>query len=42
VTNTDVFALRRSDLNEFLFAEVGVETNGMTLRARFRRVTRLV
>jgi hypothetical protein len=31
VTNTDVFALRRSDLNEFLFAEVGVETNGMTL-----------
>jgi hypothetical protein len=31
VTNTDVFALRHSDLNGFLFAEVGVETNGMTL-----------
>jgi hypothetical protein len=31
VTNTDVFALRQSDLNGFLFAEVGVETNGMAL-----------
>jgi len=29
--NTDVFALRHSDLNGFLFAEVGVERNGMTL-----------
>jgi hypothetical protein len=29
--NTDVFALRRSGLNEFLFAPVGTEANGMTL-----------
>lgn len=27
----DAFALRRSGLNEFLFAAVGTETNGMTL-----------
>ena len=29
--STDVFALRRSGLNEFLFAAVGTEANGMTL-----------
>ena len=29
--NSDVFALRRSGLNEFLFAPVGTEANGMTL-----------
>ncbi|MCW3474986.1 hypothetical protein [Limobrevibacterium gyesilva] len=27
----DVFALRHSDLNPFLFADVGIERNGMTL-----------
>jgi hypothetical protein len=29
--STDAFALRRSGLNEFLFAAVGTEANGMTL-----------
>jgi hypothetical protein len=29
--STDAFALRRSGLNEFLFAAVGTESNGMTL-----------
>ena len=29
--STDAFALRRSGLNEFLFAPVGTEANGMTL-----------
>jgi hypothetical protein len=29
--SSDVFALRQSGLNEFLFAPVGTETNGMTL-----------
>ena len=29
--STDAFALRRSGLNEFLFAPVGIEANGMTL-----------
>jgi hypothetical protein len=31
VQNTDVYALQRSELNGFLFADVGVEPNGMTL-----------
>lgn len=29
--STDAYALQRSDLNEFLFADVGVEASGMTL-----------
>jgi hypothetical protein len=29
--NSDAFALRQSGLNEFLFAPVGTEANGMTL-----------
>ena len=29
--NTDAFALRQSGFNEFLFASVGTEANGMTL-----------
>ena len=29
--SSDAFALRRSGLNEFLFAPVGTEANGMTL-----------
>jgi hypothetical protein len=31
VTSTDVTAVQRSDLNDFLFADVGTEANGMTL-----------
>src|ERR1700712_5043890 len=31
MANVDAFALQRSDLNRFLFADVGVEANGMTL-----------
>ena len=31
VANTNVFALQYSNLNGFLFADVGVEANGMTL-----------
>jgi hypothetical protein len=31
VATPDVTALQRSDLNEFLFADVGMEANGMTL-----------
>jgi hypothetical protein len=31
LANTDAFAMQRSDLNGFLFADVGVEANGMTL-----------
>jgi hypothetical protein len=31
VTTSDVTALQRSDLNTFLFADVGLEANGMTL-----------
>ena len=31
MANLNVFALRNSDLNGFLFAEVGPEANGMTL-----------
>jgi hypothetical protein len=31
VASSDAFALRRSGLNEFLFAPVGTERNGMTL-----------
>jgi len=31
MSNTDVFALQQSGLNEFLFAPVGTEANGMTL-----------
>ncbi|HUZ63756.1 MAG TPA: hypothetical protein VMU82_08600 [Acetobacteraceae bacterium] len=31
MASTDAFALRRSDLNGFLFADVGVEASGMTL-----------
>jgi hypothetical protein len=31
VATSDVTALQRSDLNEFLFADVGLEANGMTL-----------
>jgi len=31
MASTDAFALRRSGLNEFLFAAVGTEANGMTL-----------
>jgi hypothetical protein len=31
VANTDAYALQRSDLNGFLFADVGVEASGMTL-----------
>jgi hypothetical protein len=31
MVSTDAFALRRSGLNEFLFAPVGTEANGMTL-----------
>jgi hypothetical protein len=31
VQNTDVYALQRSELNGFLFADVGTEANGMTL-----------
>jgi hypothetical protein len=31
VTSTNVFALKHSDLNAFLFADVGVESNGSAL-----------
>jgi hypothetical protein len=31
VSNSDAFALRQSGFNEFLFATVGTEANGMTL-----------
>lgn len=31
MASSDAFALRRSGLNEFLFAPVGTEANGMTL-----------
>jgi hypothetical protein len=31
MSSSDAFALRRSGLNEFLFAPVGTEANGMTL-----------
>jgi hypothetical protein len=31
VAKTDAFTLQRSDLNGFLFADVGIEANGMTL-----------
>lgn len=31
MATTDVTALQRSDLNDFLFADVGTEANGMTL-----------
>jgi hypothetical protein len=31
VSHTDAFALGRSELNKFLFADIGVEVNGMTL-----------
>ena len=31
MASTDAFAIQRSDLNGFLFAEIGVEANGMTL-----------
>ncbi len=31
MSQTDVFALQNSKLNEFLFAEIGVELNGSTL-----------
>jgi hypothetical protein len=31
VASTDAYALSRSDLNGFLFAEIGVEASGMTL-----------
>ena len=31
MATSDVTALQRSDLNEFLFADVGLEANGMTL-----------
>ncbi len=31
MSSSDAFALRRSRLNEFLFAPVGTEANGMTL-----------
>jgi hypothetical protein len=31
VANVDAYALQRSDLNGFLFAEIGVEAGGMTL-----------
>lgn len=31
MTSPDVYALQRSGLNEFLFAPVGAEPNGMTL-----------
>ena len=31
MASTDAFALQRSGLNEFLFASVGTEANGMTL-----------
>jgi len=31
VTSPDVTAIQRSDLNDFLFADVGTEANGMTL-----------
>ena len=31
MANADAFAVQRSDLNGFLFADVGVEPNGMTL-----------
>jgi hypothetical protein len=31
VASPDVTALRRSDLNQFLFADVGTEASGMTL-----------
>lgn len=31
MSNTDAYALQRSDLNGFLFADVGVEASGMTL-----------
>jgi hypothetical protein len=31
VSSSDAFALRQSGLNEFLFAPVGTEANGMTL-----------
>ncbi len=29
--SSDAFALQRSGLNEFLFAQIGTEANGMTL-----------
>lgn len=31
MAETDVHALQRSDLNEFLFAEIGIEASGTTL-----------
>jgi hypothetical protein len=31
VASPDVTALQRSDLNQFLFADIGTEANGMTL-----------
>jgi hypothetical protein len=31
VATSDVTALQRSDLNQFLFADIGTEANGMTL-----------
>ena len=31
MANTEAFTIQRSDLNGFLFADVGVEANGMTL-----------
>jgi hypothetical protein len=31
MANIDAFTIQRSDLNAFLFADVGVEANGMTL-----------
>ena len=31
MTTSDVTALQRSDLNQFLFADIGTEANGMTL-----------
>jgi hypothetical protein len=31
VADSDAYALQRSDLNRFLFADVGVEASGMTL-----------
>jgi hypothetical protein len=31
VASTDTTALQRSDLNQFLFAEIGMEANGMNL-----------
>ena len=31
MTSADVYSLQRSDLNEFLFADIGVEANGSML-----------